>query len=72
MGQIPDSVWVRCPSNVMSQCEPPAATHVKSPYMRSYCKGEFVLLMNAPVPWAWSSSYNEIRMPFKVCKIYVD
>jgi len=71
-GLIPDSLWVDCPSKNLSTCESLEAHHYKNPYLNPICKGEYLLVSQEPVPWAWSQSYYKINMPFKVCKIYVD
>jgi antimicrobial peptide system SdpA family protein len=72
MGQITDSMWVDCPSKNLAQCEPVKAHRFKNSYQDPLCKGEFVVVLKEPVPWAWSKSYYKIEMPFKLCKIYVD
>ena len=70
--QIADSLWIKCPSKRMIECEPPKAVHFKSFYTNPICRGEYLLVMKQPVPWAWSKSNDGIEMPFKVCKIHVD
>ena len=71
---IPSDRWVPCRASI-PEClarEKPATFTVekKTPAVASLC-GETVLQVVEPVPWAWSSSRDRIRMPSKILKLKV-
>jgi len=70
--KIPDSLWIDCPSKRISDCDPESAYNFKNQYINPFCVGDFLLISQEPIPWAWSRSYYDIKMPFKYCKIHVD
>ncbi len=69
---IPDSLWIDCPSKMISDCDPKATHNFSNQYLNPICVGDFLLISQEPIPWAWSKSYYDIKMPFKYCKIHVD
>lgn len=72
VGQIPDSIWVACPSKRWKDCEPSYTHLVSDPFKHPVLEGEYIIIKQNPVPWAWSKSYNDIKMPFELSKILID
>ncbi len=67
---LPDSIWMNCPSKKWQDCES-APYQIQSPFKNPKFNGEYVLIRTEPVPWAWSSRYASIQMPFSICHIDV-
>ncbi|WP_394345007.1 SdpA family antimicrobial peptide system protein [Echinicola soli] len=70
--QVPDSMWVSCPSKAWKECVPDDRVFVSDSFKHPRLSGEYLLIRQAPVPWAWSKSYDKIKMPFEICKIYIE
>lgn len=45
---------------------------IKNQLKDSYLKGEYVIVYQKPVPWAWSKSVNKIKMPAKIIRLNIE
>ena len=47
-------------------------TEVSSTFRDPILCGEYLLLAQEPVPWAWSPSYDQVNMPVKATRLLVN
>lgn len=73
--QLPDSIFITTDWNYQSGTigkfpDKPAMEVPNKLYNPILC-GEFVLVFQQPVPWAWSESLSTINMPAKAARITI-
>ena len=69
---IPPSAFVDCESNIQLErvhCEPDTTITLKNPFDQAFMCGEYLMVCQEIIPWAWSQSMQEIDMPSKAIKI---
>jgi antimicrobial peptide system SdpA family protein len=63
--------WVDCKNNLPNACIPDSTNVLKSKFTNPLIKGEYILRMVEPVPWAWSKLMTESERKSQVLKILV-
>ena len=73
--QIKEQDFVNCDSsNIqtgMVGCIPDSTINIKNSFDNPLLQGEYMLVCQKIVPWAWSKSLKRIKTPSKVIKINV-
>jgi antimicrobial peptide system SdpA family protein len=72
--QVPKEAWVPC-ENTFAECLkvlPPDRAKISISMHDCSYRGRAVIQRNAPIPWAWRTSYHRIRMPSMLARVEVE
>ena len=71
---LADSLWVNTTWNYQSELYgslPETTVTVTNPVKNAQLCGELLVVLQPPVPWAWSKSIDQIKMPAKAIRLNI-
>jgi antimicrobial peptide system SdpA family protein len=72
--QIPENFYIDCKTNIQigkTPCIPESIQETYSNLDHPILQGEYLVVIQAIVPWPWSKHIEEVQMPSKVARIKV-
>ena len=67
---IDDKAWINCETNDCFD-EVIPIQYLKNSYSNPTLCGDYFVKFSEPIPWAWSKSFKEKEMPFKLTKVSI-
>jgi antimicrobial peptide system SdpA family protein len=69
INNIKDSLWVKRDGKINFNVS--KIILIKSAFKKPLISGDYVVIRQDPIPWAWSKNYKKLHMPYQIIRIHI-